>query len=35
MTARWAGFSYALLGLIMPLYGFLHERAWRPRTAVT
>lgn len=29
MTARWAGFSYAFLGLVMPLYGYLRERAWR------
>jgi len=24
-VAGWAGFSYALLGLIMPIYGFLRE----------
>ncbi|MEE4330841.1 MAG: TMEM175 family protein [Wenzhouxiangella sp.] len=32
LIARWAGFSYALLGLVMPLYGILRERAWRRRS---
>jgi len=29
LIARWAGFAYMLLGIIMPLYGIGTARAWR------
>jgi len=29
LVARWAGFSYMLLGIVMPLYGIAQTRAWR------
>lgn len=33
MVARWAGFSYALLGIIMPLYSTTLSRIWRHRSS--